>query len=423
MGNKLTMRIGQALTSFLTLPLFLLVLLVARLLLLALLFWVTGGKELGNDVAMHMTMMRSPFCILTYQYPGYEQYPPFLPFLELFPAYLLQFFLPDFLSFRLTMVVYEILVGFLFYRLMMRLEFSPGRFGLCLLGFLALPMGWMTSIVMAQDVVIVTAFLLLAILLFISGRHRLALFSCGLGVICGKLFIILEIFTLLAFCSRKRIIAYGAIGLSPVILVYGLMSIHRIMHGLPLPLVSFRPDPYFGTNFWILLKTYRHLSFQDYGPFSGMLALSASLIPALIIFIKGFGPTDSMRVITASSATILIFFSLFYHVNPEYFMMVFPLMLIVGRNTIDAVYSVLISAVPWAGKFFQNAQFQMGVEVNEGKAVAMKYYMAVFHSSPEYWLAGTQIVFSILTITLSIRLCLQLFEPKQSQPQTLIQSA
>jgi hypothetical protein len=280
-------------------------------------------------------------------------------------------------------------------------------------------MGWMTSVVMAQDEAIAAVAFILPLVLFISGWKRTAIFLCGVGVIAGKLFIGLELLTLIALCGRRRLISHVMIGFAPIILVYGAMSIHRLLYGLPLPMSGFRPDPSYGTNFWILLRIYAGIDLRAVGPYSGLLALSISLIPAAILYTgrtrTADAPNAAMETAIAVNTSLLIFFSLFYHVNPEYYIMVMPVLLATARDVTDALSCALVSVIPWAGKFFQNAEFMANASVNSGKAVALKYYMLVFHSAPEYWLAACQISFSILSILLSIRWCLRLARTAREQ--------
>lgn len=389
-----------------------LLLLALRLLMLVALWLLTGGHELSNDTSMHMGMVRHPLSVLLGTYPEYQQNPPLLPFLETTIGYPLQLYLPDFVSLRVVMIVYEALLGALFCQLLIVLRLGDRQRHLCLIGYLLLPMGWMTSVVMAQDEVIAATAFLLPLLLLATGRERGAILACGIGVIAGKLFIGLELLTLIALSSRRRLARNIAIGFAPIFIVYGLMTLHRLQHGLPLPLLGFRPDPIYGTTFWMLLRNHAGVSLRAVGPYSGLLALGASLVPAAVVLgRRGRGtvrPVDALTIALAANTSLLLFFSLFYHVNPEYFIMTLPLLLATARDGIDAAGGVLVSIIPWAGKFFQNAQFMAQAGTNTGKVVAMKYYALVFHSPPEYWLFACQLMFSVVIMSLSIRCCLRL---------------
>ena len=394
--------------------------LLSRLLLLAALWTATHGHEISSDVSMHMGMVREPLSVLLYTHPDYEQNPPFLPFLETVIGYPLHFGLPDFLTLRLVMISYETMLAGLFYQLLRQLRVGQWQRGLCLTAFIVLPMGWMTSVVMAQDEVIAAVAFAVPMLVFISGRRNAALLLCGVGVIAGKLFIGVELLVFIALCGRRRLPQNLLLGFAPIVLAYGAMTVHRLVHGLPLPLLGFRPDPIYGANFWELVRKYAGVNLSAVGPLSGILALSASLIPVVVVYSNRTRPRsgepDAMTIAIAANTALLIFLTLFYHVNAEYFIMIMPVLLATAGGLTDAICCILISAIPWAGKFFENATFMATrpafmaahADLNSGKALVFQRYMTVFHSQPGYWLAGCQLALSILTVLICIRQCLRL---------------
>jgi heptosyltransferase III len=420
MANALVTRIGRALAAALPLPRFLLAVLASRLALLALLDRITGGQELSNDTVMHMRLVRQPLAQFTYALPDYEQLPPLQPLLEAAIGWPLQRALPDFWTLRLVMIGYEVLLALLLDRLLGRLGAGAVRRGLVLGAYLALPMGWMTSTVMAQDDPIGGAMVLAALLLMADGRPVAALLLCGAGVVAGKLFLGLELLTLLAFCRGRRLLAGAAAGFAPILLVYGGMTAQRLAHGYPLPLLHFRPNPYFGTNFWLLLRSYAGVDLHAIGPASGVVALAAALAPALLVRRAPAAAGTPARMAAAVAASTLIFYSLFYHINPEYFLLATPPMLLTATGPADAVYCALVAALPWAGKFFQNAQYMHAVALSPGKLVALRYFQHIFGSSPEYWLAGTQALCSLLTLAASLRWCRKLAPPPPSPRRVLV---
>ena len=404
--------------SKLSLVWFLFGLVCSRLALLSFLLLMTHGHELGNDVSMHMAMVRSPFAVLLYKVPAYEQHPPFLPFLESAIAFPLQTVFSDFVSIRVLMITYELGLGFIFYRLMTRLSLSSSRKGFCLCAFLLLPTGWMTTTVMGQDDSIGACGFLLPLLLYISSRKRLALLLAGVGVVAAKLFFILELICLVPLTtlssSRQRagnILESAAIGFAPIFLVYGAISIERLTHTQPLPLLGFRPDPYFGTNFWMVLQRDAGFNLHRMGTISGIVALAAALTPCLILYHRSERELSARDVLTCAAACLLLFFSLFYHVEPEYFTIVMPVLILTAESSGDAVWLTLVAIVVWAGKFFQNASVLYEADVNSGKAVALKAFTLVFRSSPLTWLTADQLVFSVLALYVSVRWTHKLMRP------------
>jgi hypothetical protein len=392
------------------------VLFASRCLILLALWLLTGGNELSNDTSMHMGMVRHPLSVLLDTTPGYQQNPPLLPFLETIAGYPMQLLLPDFLTLRFVMIGYEAILGALFYLLLLDLGLSARNRNLCLAAYVLLPMGWMTSTVMAQDEAIAAAAMLLPLVLFNRGREVAAILTCGLGIIAAKLFMGLELLTLIAISEPRHRLRYVLIGFAPLVLVYGGMTLHHLLHGLPLPLLGFRPDPTYGANFWMLLRNYAGVDLRAVGPYSGILALAASLTPAAILLYRRrqarTASPSALSVAIAVNTSLLIFFALFYHVNPEYFIMTMPLLLATARDRTDAAACILVATVPWAAKFFENAQFMAQADTHVGKFIALKYYSMIFHSSPGNWLSGSQLLFSVLIIAVSIRWCIRLARPQ-----------
>ncbi len=385
-------------------------LLLSRLLLLAALYAITGGHELSNDTPMHMGMIRQPLSVLLHSIPEYAQNPPLLPFLETVAGYPLQLRLNDFLSLRLVMIGYETVLGLLFFLLLNALKLPAGHRRLCLWGFLLLPMGWMTSVVMAQDEVIAAVAFVLPVLLWVRGYERAAILACGIGVIAGKLFIGVELLSLIALSDSRTWIRRACLGFSPVVLTYGVMTLYQLSTRHPLPLVGFRPDPSYGINFWIVLKTYANVDLRSIGPYSGVAALLVSMLAPVLAWRTGVHRSDPSLVVVTVSTSLMWFFALFYHVNPEYLIMTLPLMLATAVSRADAWACVLLAVLPWAGKFFQNAVFMSKADLTPGKQIALRYFHAIFQSDPAAWLLACQIAVSVLLFAVSIRGCVRLLQ-------------
>ncbi len=384
--------------------------LLSRWLLLAALYAITGGHELSNDTPMHMGMIRQPLSVLLHSIPEYAQNPPLLPFMETAIGYVLQLRLNDFLCLRLVMICYETLLGLLFFLLLDALRVPAGRRRLCLWAFLLLPMGWMTSVVMAQDEVIAAAAFVLPVLLWVRGYERTAILACGIGVVAGKLFIGVELLSLIALSDWRTWIQRACLGFSPVVLVYGVMTLYQLSMRHSLPLVGFRPDPSYGINFWIVLKAYANVDLRAIGPYSGVAALLASMLPPALSRRSGAHLSDPSLVVVTVSTSLMWFFSLFYHVNPEYLIMTLPLMLATAVSRGDAWTCVLLAVLPWTGKFFQNAVFMSKADLTPGKQIALRYFHAIFQSDPAAWLLACQIAVSVLLFVVSIRGCVRLLQ-------------
>jgi hypothetical protein len=380
---------------------------ISRLALLALLWFITGGREISNDTSLHMEMVRSPFFMFT----GNENpdlFPPLLPLMEAWLAYPLQTFLPDFLALRLTFIFYEVLLAAMFYRATDQLGFDMARKGWCLIAFLALPMGWMTSTVMAQDEVIASCLTLLPILVTIGGWPIAGLALASFGVLAGKIFITLVLLVLFVACREGSLTLRILAACGPLVLVYVPISVMRWMHRQPPPLLGLRPDPYFGTNFWILLKHYFGLNLEMAGPYSGVLALWAALIPVSMLWRAGRIPRPKVALIVAVNCTLMMFLALFFNVLAEYFMIVVPLLILTAAGIWDVAACAAVATMPWAIRFFQNAVSMHKANETPGKFVVLKYYQMIFRTSPEPWLVASEALFSVVMIGIAVMWCRRL---------------
>lgn len=376
-------------------------LLATRLALLALLYFVTGGREISNDVALHMDMVRTPFFMLTgNDFP--DLFPPLLPLLEAWLAYPLQKLVTDFLALRFTFIFYELALGFLFYRAIQILDFAKTRVWKCLWAFLLLPMGWMTSTIMAQDEVIAACFVLLPTMAMMAGWPLTALAIAGIGVVAGKIFLVLVLLVLLAISQAPSLRARLAAGFGPIFLVYVPVSFVRWLHDQPQPLLGLRPDPYFGTNFWILLKAHFGLNLEAAGAYSGLIAFAAALIPVWLVWKSRRISQPPIVLVMAVSCTLMLFLALFYNVLAEYFVMVFPLMILTAVTRWHAIACAAVAALPWAIRFFQNAASLMMADTSPGKLVVLQYYKMIFHSAPGPWLEGSEALFSVVMLAVAV---------------------
>ena len=393
--------------------LFLLGILLSRALILFAVHHATHGHEFSNDTSMLMEMLRSPFGLLTNKVHR-QQHPPLLPVMEALFGYPLTFFCSDFLTDRITMILWETVLGALFYSLLNALHITGSRRTLCLLAFLALPTGWLTTAVMGEDDAIAACGFLLPLILFLNGKQVAALFASGFGFVAAKIFVALQLIGLFPFVDPDRRLRATLAGLAPVVLLYGGMTAYDLSHSMPVPLLGFKPNPYFGTNFWVILHHYEGVNLAAIGSYTGFLALGCSLIPIILLYRRHRTDWTPQALTVACAAMLLIFLSLFYHVEPEYFTIMLPLLIVTAETTGDVVCYTLVAVVPWFGKFFQNAAFMANAATNSGKAVPNKLFHEIFRSSPEAWLTADQAIFSVLTLYVSWRLCAKLWRTEKS---------
>jgi hypothetical protein len=319
--------------------------LLTRLALLAVLGVGLSGEEFTEDVKLHMGFVREPFDLITGE-SRYTQFPPLIGFAEGIFAYPLQLFMSDFYAIRLTYIAFEVLTAIPFWIAARRLIPDERWRRWALAGYVVLPMGWITSVVMAQEEGLMTLFLLSALCLALDGRDRAAILVCAAGVGVAKIFLVFPLAALVLLLKRGSFISRAALAAAPVLLVYGGAAIVAKANGNDPPLSGFTPPNSFGVNVWTFLTEYADVGYATAKSLSTPLALAAGLLPLAIVLYRRID-WPSMRLPLLWSAMLLWVLTLFYHVNPEYYAYVIPLFLLFFRTRIEIALLVILATVPW----------------------------------------------------------------------------
>jgi hypothetical protein len=354
---------------------------LSRLALLAVLARLVHGQEFTDDVQMLMGMARAPFELLAGITTHNGQHPPLLGVLEAIVAWPLQRVLPDFYAARLTFIAWETLTAAFFWaalsatvpeaRVRRRLEAA----------FLLLPMGWMTSVVMSQDEVIAACFIAAVLWLAATHRSTAALVVCGVGVVAAKIFLAVPLLALVVALPEGRLWKRAAAGFAPVVAVYAWVSIAARIRGDAAPLADFAPEAAFGVNVWVWLSERYHITAEGARRWSGLMGLVGGLAPVALLRLRG-EPADPRRLAALFSAMLLWVFALFYHVNPEYYVMGSPAVLLAFSGWLELAPVALLLSVPWAVNFFFGVRNAMAAGSSGGKGVFVRIYQTVFPVSP-----------------------------------------
>jgi hypothetical protein len=343
---------GKALWSE-RLPAFLGILALTRIGVLAATAVLVGGDEFTNDVPVHLGLIHAPFdplVGLTDQLVGAEEenapYPPLLGLVEAMPAYPLQLVLPDFYAMRLTYIGYELLTAAFFWLAIRPIVADPVLRHRAALAFVVLPMGWVTSAVMAQDEVIAACWLALALWLAASGRHRGALLACGAGIVAGKIFLAIPLVALVVALPVGRIWTRAVAALAIPAVVYGWVIAAAAIRGKGAPLLDFTPTNEFGINAWVLLTDYLDLSNASAKDVSNLLC-AVACVALVALYARRRDGFTLARAIALSAAMLLWVFVLFYHVNPEYYVMLLPLTLALFLSWLELALTTAVFAIAW----------------------------------------------------------------------------
>ena len=393
---------------------FLLTFALSRIALLAILIGVTHGREISNDIGMHIYMIQNPLCILQFSCPQYDQYPPLLPIFETLIGMPASLILPPMAIVRSVMMSYEAIAGVAFFQIATLTIRDANWRALILAQFILMPMMFMTSTIMGANSMIGGALILIGAYYAIQSQARLSAFILGLGTVAGKQFLVLPLAVAALFPNRGTVVSRLIAASIPIVLIFGGLTVWRILHAQAVPLIGFKPDPYFGTNFWVALRTLYGIDISNYGTISGVIALSTALIPIVLGYRKTIGPSRRDAVLMSMAASLILFFSFFYHVNPDYFVMCVPLLILVSRTTVDVILVWLVGVTPWIGKFFQLLVFKnnVGNEAVGGKALILNALSPKFMDYATDILITNQLLFSALTILVGALLCARIAKLK-----------
>jgi hypothetical protein len=367
---------------------FILFFVVSRLALLAIIGFLVKGRELSNDALIHLRISREPFLqFMGLAPPGSteEAYPPLLALFEGIFMSPLRLYLPDFYAVRLTFIIYETLAAFLFCLTLRTLWVDKPRLRYwSLVGFILIPMGWMSTVIMPQDEVISEVFLILVAWLVATQRQKTALFVCGLAVISAKIFFVIPLLALILVPPRREIGQRILIGFAPLLVIYGWTIIAQLLRGNSLLFEGFTPANSFCINIWVILVRNRWFTLEVAKSVSSLLALAGSLL-TLAAFNWQRVQHTPLKIITLLLAMFLWVFAIFYHINPEYYTIVLPLLLLIVSSKIEIILLSVFISIPWAVNLFDGVNRAIeGVQLEgrQGKTVFVKIYQSLFPVSP-----------------------------------------
>ncbi|MGQ0617945.1 MAG: hypothetical protein ACT4PW_13305 [Acidimicrobiia bacterium] len=356
----------------------------SRLMLLAAVVAFTNSEEFTEDAPMLAGLALHPFDVLAGHTATYGQHPPFLGLLVAVVFVPVRALTSDFVALRLSFIVWEAVAAGLAVAAVDAVFDDPGRRRWARLGLLVLPMGWVTSTVMAQDEVIAAAFVAAALWLVAIERPRAALVVAGAGVLAGKIFLLVVVAVLVTGlrCATAR--RRAALALAPVVVLYGGCVAAAAARDQPLPLVSFDPDPFFGVNAWVEALA------RDLVSLSTARASSELLVAAVIGWLvwaarrRSRSPEPAAAQLAAVMAAGLTWsWLLFFHVNPEYYVLLMVPALAVASGRRQRTVVVALATVPWAVNLFYAADHR--VDQEGAKARISDFVARAVPGDPHWW--------------------------------------
>jgi len=373
--------------------------LTIRLVILATLGFMLHGQEICEDLFYQGLLVDDPWIILLRRAGDIASYAPFEGFLTVVFMAPLRYVLPDFYAWRLTFLAWEGLTGAIFVLLLNRTIASSRLRRRILLAFILCPVCWMSSVVMPQDEVLIAFFLTLVLWLVAAGRPWAALFACGAGVVGAKIFLVLPLVVLVLVLPRGNLVTRGLAGFGLIAVTYSYLFLSSWWHGVEPPLVNFVPVPTYGINVWPWLFAHFAIPVKLAQRASGMLALLLCSWPLAVLIrcperLRVAPPVLAHELARLFAVMYLLFFTVFYQVNPEYYELFFPALLLLFLSYPQLALLTIATMLPWLTNLFYGVRVASlrGVNGRPGKVFFVDLYnrwipLSLDHSyALSYWL-------------------------------------
>lgn len=353
---------------------------LTHLALALVLYYFTGGREISSDAPMFVYLVEHPFDLLMGDTHREAQHPPLLPVMLWLSAAPLRLVLPDFLALRLSFILWEGVMAAGVVALVSTLGITLTVRRVVTAVLVLAPVGWMTSSVMLQDEVVAATFMVGAFLCRARGREVEAALLMALGVVAGKIFLLVPLLALVL--TSRRWLGAGGAAASLIGGVYLWLGVMSQLRGGPPPLVGFSPGADFASSMWVWGVALWELDGATTRRWSAVLALLGALFP-LLWWWRGGARRDIVGVSSVAGAMLSFVFLLFYHVNPEYYVMLIPCLLPAALTAIPALRLTVLTSLPWAVNFFFGVGHAASSGADSGKGAFVKVYRAVFPVEPE----------------------------------------
>lgn len=376
---------------------------------------LVSGREYSDDIHMHLAMVLDPFCILK-GLPEHAQHPPLLPLVEAVFATPLMLGFSPYWALRLTYLAWEVLLALCFLGVLSSVteDIRARRVGLAC--FIAFPMGWMTTVVMPQDEVIAATFIMAMIALIGRGMILRGLFIGGIGVIAGKIFVVLPLGALVLLLRRSTLIHRGVAAFA---LPIALQLFVQVQQAGQEGLLNFSPAAAFGANIWPLLMPITGLSPGVALKLTALIAggISGGVVLALWVRCRSRGDAGIEFAIRVALISMLWVWAIFYHVGTSYFMMTFPLQLLLARRLLDYGLTFGLATLPWAVNFFYGVANAWDGPSESGKMVFVRLYQRVTTVDPHMVHAVLLILTTLVTLVAAGVETKRAFQGLRAEPQ------
>ena len=339
------------------------VFLALRVLLLTVLTQLTGGREVSSDISYLSMIVQNPLGSLLGRAPfEVASYPPLMSFI-LYPLMKLNLlWAGDFVAWRLTLLTIEFINFYLFWQILIhytakvKLSTQTDKSGMVPLGvvglfFVIAPFQLLSSVVFVQDEIIAQFFVLLTIYALIRTNRLAAILALSVGVAVGKVFLVIPLFYVFWF-FRFRVDWRDFAVASVFVWVTGWTVLVAHLAEGNVPFVGFSPSAKYASTFWVLGIKHFGLDSETLKPVSLALSLAAQL--ALIVYALCYWRTlNSVNgAILLVGVSLTAFFLTFYQHNPEYTLLLAPVVLLYVRTYRSVIAAVAVLSLSWLPNIF-----------------------------------------------------------------------
>ena len=324
--------------------------LLVRALIIGALFALTSGEEVASDVRFHHMVFDQPFAILMGLADlTVSSYPPLQALFEWPVFQALTLVMPEFLAFRVMFTLIELATFIALLAVLDHVEMPRATRFLILALFIIGPHQILTSGVFVQDEVICQLFVVLAAWYLVQGRKTGALIMLALGVLTGKIFLILPLFYLTFY---HRIAWRDALAWALVLGVYAVNVLWALANDGNVPFVGFSPEPNYGSHYWVLLVEKYPQHIEQFKQVSLLLSVATQAILCLVFFIRSNYLREPLNPWILIVLPLAVFFFTFYQQNPEYLLTFWPVVLLLCRRLWPVLLYSAVVAMAWAPNLF-----------------------------------------------------------------------
>ncbi len=393
-------------------------LLVCRFGLLAILYHFLGGREIADDTRFQILFVQDPLQILLARPTTAPQaFPPLVPPLMWLLGYPLSQVLSWFVALRSTFIAYELMAWPVLWALICDRFPADNHRRLIAACYILAPITWMTSTVMSQEETISLLCLSVVFLLVLQQRMTLAIFVCGLGVVGAKIFFLVPLAGLILSQPIRPIgglLRRACIGFAPVAAVYAVVTLSFRARGQLSPLVGFDPAIANSISIWALIGPWLDLSNAQAKHLSAPFALVGGLMPLALVKARGvcLAPLDVVRLVSAMLACVYL---LFYHINPEYYLLLVPSVVLLFRPFAAGLILFGVMSISWAINFFYGVNRSMLLGDTGGKAVFVRLYRRITEANPATLRDLSIVAFAALNVVMVVLILRQIGQ-RQSRP-------